>query len=100
MMYTCCCCYCLPKQQPRTAQQQTASSDQVKKSLKEPGGSSHCHNLRVGPCMQVKNCSGGCSPATATPLSSTTGPLNNRSSANLCSDVSSVELKMTEEITY
>jgi hypothetical protein len=68
----------------------------VKKSLKEPGGSSHCHSLQVGPCMQVKNCSGGCSPATAILLSSTTGPLDNRSSANLCSDESSVKLKMTE----
>jgi hypothetical protein len=68
--------------------------------LKEPGGSSHCRNLLVDPCMQVKNCSGGCSPATATPLSSTTVPSDNRSSASLCSDVSSVRLKMTEEITY
>jgi hypothetical protein len=97
-MYTCCCCYCLPKQQLRTAQQQSASSDQVKKSLKEPGGSSHCRSLLVGPCMQAKNCSGGCSPATAILLSSTTGPSDNRSSVNLCSDVSSVELKMTVEI--
>lgn len=96
MMYT--CCYCLLIQQPRTTQQQT-SIDQEKKSLNEPGGSSHYHTLLVDPCMQAKNCSGGCSLAAATLLSSTTVPLNNRSSADLCFDVSSVELKMTEGIT-
>ena len=54
-MYT--CCYCLLKQQPKTAQQQTTSTDdREKRNLNDLRDSSHCQNLQGGPCMQAKSC--------------------------------------------
>lgn len=54
-MYT--YCYYLLKQQQKTAQLQTTSSDyQEKRSLNDLRDSSHCQNLQGGPCMQAKSC--------------------------------------------